>query len=38
MLNERHGGNDLALDIELDFSANINPLGMPVNVRRAAIS
>lgn len=38
MLNGAHGGNDLALDIELDLSANINPMGMPEGVRRAVLS
>ena len=38
MLNGRHGGNDLDLDIELDFSANLNPYGMPENVRRAVVA
>ena len=35
MLNGYHGGNDLGLDIELDFSANLNPLGMSEAVRSA---
>lgn len=38
MLNRHHGGNDLALDIEFDFSANLNPLGMPEKVREAVIA
>ena len=38
MLNGSHGGNDLALDVELDLSANLNPLGMPENVREAVIA
>ena len=38
MLNGYHGGNDLGLDIELDFSANLNPLGMSEAVRRAVQS
>lgn len=37
MLNGKHGGNDLALDIIYDFSANISPLGMPEGVRQAAV-
>lgn len=37
MINGSHGGNDLAADIELDLSANINPLGMPEKARRAAM-
>lgn len=36
MLNGRHGGNDLGLDIDLDLSASLNPLGMPERVRQAA--
>ena len=35
MLNGYHGGNDLGLDIELDFSANLNPLGMSEAICRA---
>ena len=35
MINGMHGGNDLCLDIKLDLSANLNPLGMPESVRRA---
>ena len=38
MLNRHHGGNDLSLDIALDFSANLNPLGMPERVREAVIA
>lgn len=38
MLNRYHGGNDLSLDIDLDFSANLNPLGMPEKVREAVIA
>ena len=38
MLNRHHGGNDLSLDISLDFSANLNPLGMPEKVREAVIA
>ena len=34
MLNE-HGGNIYRNDIIYDFSANINPLGMPENVKNA---
>ena len=37
MLNGKHGGNDLSLDISLDFSANLSPLGMPEKVRQAAL-
>ncbi len=36
MLNGKHGGNDLSLDIQYDFSANLSPLGMSESVRRAA--
>lgn len=32
-----HGGNIYSGDIELDFSANLNPLGIPEAVRAAAI-
>lgn len=32
-----HGGNTRKFPGFIDFSANINPLGMPENVRRAAI-
>ena len=35
MINGMHGGNDLCLDIKLDLSANLNPLGMPESVRNA---
>lgn len=31
-----HGGDIYSREIELDFSANLNPLGMPEAVRRAA--
>lgn len=37
MLNGKHGGNDLAHDIKLDLSANLNPLGMTEGVRRAVM-
>ena len=37
MLNE-HGGNIYRNDIIYDFSANINPLGMPENVKNALIN
>ena len=33
-----HGGNYEMLETELDFSANINPLGIPDNIRAAVIS
>ena len=36
MLNGKHGGNDLSLDIQHDFSANLSPLGMSESVRKAA--
>lgn len=32
-----HGGNTYKFKIKLDFSANINPLGMPENVKKAAV-
>lgn len=35
MKKYEHGGNIYSGDIEYDFSANINPLGMPENVRKA---
>ena len=35
MVNE-HGGNIYGKDIRLDFSANLNPLGMPASVKNAA--
>lgn len=35
MVNE-HGGDIYGRDIKLDFSANLNPLGMPENVKKAA--
>lgn len=34
MISE-HGGNSLGLDILYDFSANLNPLGMPESVKGA---
>lgn len=34
---QQHGGNIYAGQFELDFSANINPMGMPKAVRQAAI-
>ena len=37
MLNGKHGGNDLALDIQHDFSANLSPLGMPESVCQATV-
>ena len=37
MLKRKHGGNDLSLDIQYDFSANLSPLGMPESVRQAAL-
>ncbi len=33
-----HGGDVYSREIELDFSANLNPLGMPDSVRAAAAS
>ncbi|MBP3854982.1 MAG: aminotransferase class I/II-fold pyridoxal phosphate-dependent enzyme [Ruminiclostridium sp.] len=35
MMNE-HGGDIYGRSVKLDFSANLNPLGMPENVRKAA--
>lgn len=32
----KHGGDTYGHDITLDFSANLNPLGMPESVKRAA--
>jgi len=37
MKKYEHGGNIYSHDIEYDFSANINPLGMPESVRNAVI-
>ncbi len=33
-----HGGDIYSHEVELDFSANINPLGMPASVRTALVS
>lgn len=38
MLGFRHGGNGELHGAELDFSANINPLGMPERVKKAVVS
>lgn len=38
MINAAHGGNDLGLDIRLDLSASLNPMGMPESVRAAAVA
>ena len=35
-MNFEHGGNIYARDITYDFSADLNPLGMPESVRKAA--
>ena len=35
-MNE-HGGNIFINDAEYDFSANLNPLGMPVSVKKAVL-
>ncbi len=35
-MNYTHGGDIYSREIELDFSANLNPLGIPEAVRRAA--
>ena len=37
MKKYEHGGNIYSDDTEYDFSANINPLGMPENVRKAVL-
>ncbi len=37
MGKEVHGGDIYSRHVELDFSANINPLGMPEQVRRGAM-
>ena len=34
----KHGGDTYGRKIKLDFSANLNPLGMPESVRNAAVS
>ena len=31
----QHGGDIYSQDIQMDYSANINPLGMPEAVRQA---
>ncbi|MGN0665236.1 MAG: pyridoxal phosphate-dependent aminotransferase [Huintestinicola sp.] len=33
----RHGGDIYSRKVRIDFSANINPLGMPESVKRAAV-
>ncbi|HNZ98701.1 histidinol-phosphate transaminase [Ruminococcus sp.] len=38
MINAAHGGNDLGLDVRLDLSANLNPMGMSESVRAAAVA
>lgn len=35
MLKEIHGGNIYDKEVRLDFSVNINPFGMPENVKKA---
>lgn len=37
-MTDMHGGNVYNKDIRLDFSANINPLGMPDSVKQTFIS
>lgn len=37
MMKTGHGGDVYSRDIEYDFSANINPLGMPESVKKAII-
>ncbi|MFA5658801.1 MAG: threonine-phosphate decarboxylase [Oscillospiraceae bacterium] len=38
MINYRHGGDVYSNIIDYDFSANINPLGLPENVRKTLFS
>lgn len=35
MRTYKHGGDVYSYDVEMDFSANINPLGMPESVKKA---
>jgi len=35
MITEQHGGNIFANPVQYDFSANLNPLGLPESVRQA---
>ena len=35
-MKQEHGGNIFEYDIAYDFSANLNPLGMPESVKKAA--
>ena len=37
MIKTSHGGDVYTRDIEYDFSANINPLGMPEKVKAAIV-
>lgn len=37
MIEYQHGGDIYTRDVTLDFSANINPLGLPESVRQAVI-
>ena len=37
-MQDPHGGNIYAHPVKLDFSANINPLGMPERVREAVLA
>lgn len=37
-MNDCHGGDIYRQHVELDFSVNLNPLGMPENVKEAVIS
>ncbi len=37
MLNSMHGGRIYDKDIDLDFSVNINPLGMPIAVKQSIV-
>ena len=35
IMEYQHGGDIYSQDIQMDYSANINPLGMPEAVRQA---
>lgn len=37
-MKNQHGGDTYSRDISLDFSANINPLGMPQSVKTALVN
>ena len=38
MTTEQHGGNIFAHSVQYDFSANLNPLGLPESVRQAVFA